>query len=65
MRATETLPMRFGGDPLTVEEALHPENSHHKDWRGEELTVKSQLARNGYSKPGGTPTAAYDTKHAW
>jgi hypothetical protein len=25
--------MRFGGDPLTVKEALHPENPHHKDWR--------------------------------
>jgi hypothetical protein len=24
---------RFGGDPLTVKEALHLENPHHKDWR--------------------------------
>jgi hypothetical protein len=33
LRATKTLPIRFGGDPLTVEEALHSENPHHKDWR--------------------------------
>jgi hypothetical protein len=25
--------MRFGGDPLTVEEALHPDNPHSEDWR--------------------------------
>jgi hypothetical protein len=24
---------RFEGDPVTVKEALHPENPHHKDWR--------------------------------
>jgi hypothetical protein len=25
--------MRFGGDPLTVEEALHSDNPHREDWR--------------------------------
>jgi hypothetical protein len=31
--AKASLNIRFGGDPVTVKEALHLENPHHKDWR--------------------------------
>jgi hypothetical protein len=33
LMADALLVMRFGGDPLTVEEALHQDNPHRADWR--------------------------------